>query len=1000
MKIRFEQYEQQTINGNPAPIDALEIAGSGERGRAEKNQFLVDLKSSDNSAAYGFKGIKKDSKKSIAEMVENAENYDAETASRFMAVMSNTMSEKDFNKMMEEGYDPASMEIAEAVTNLDRIKVTLAESGTVITGFNDNIDRNTAAEITGSISAGNKVADAEVTDSAVNMLPKITDEEIDREIENALEEADLPLANENIESVREAFDKAKGIKELSDNGRLYMVNNGLEPTIENVYEAEYSSGSGQYRYAKGYFSVDGSAYMASKAENIDFNSIAGQIDEVIEAAGFQTDESLRNDAKWLVENGVALTKESFTLFEDLKLMEIPPDDNLILGEITDALRQGKDATEAYLISGYRKIKNSRILEEIRLQMTHKANAAMAESDFSLDTEELSDKVDLLKEKENIYYRLAFGGRSSESGDVEDDIDLFNETLRKVGEIKGMPVDLMARFSSAEEFTLNDVYDVGNSLKQRYENTMKNYEAVGTEVRTDLGDNIQDAFKNVDEILKSLGFEASYDNQRAVRILGYNNIAITANNIENVRYVDSQVRSLIDKMNPATTVRLIQMRIDPMEIDVGTLSDIVDTFSEEDDTNANNYAKFLLNLEHNNEISDEEATSYIGIYRLFDKIVKSDGAIIGSLISSGKDLTLKNLLTESRNQKKYGKIDELIDDEHIKTEAQENSENLKIDTQIDTAFRDDYLRHSTKEILRRMTPDALKHSDINEESSLNDILKSIEEYSEKNEEAAKAEYELTANELREAAKADVEIFNILRQLDVKVSAENINAAAEIFRNRGSIFSKLFDEADDEEKEDIEENAEDLAESFDDEESAKKAYADFMKKSADILREKEMQKDKSIDLKALQLVGKELSVAKSLSDHEDYEMPVFIDGKLTSVNLRIVHGDGEGRVDVRIETESLGNVSASFTVRDGNVDGTIISDKMAASLKWRNGTEEFGESLKNNGLSLKNLNIVTEMNVRNTRILKENGPTAGRELQKTDSAALYKTAKCFIAVIRKI
>ena len=69
MKIRFEQYEQQTINGNPAPIDALEIAGSGERGRAEKNQFLVDLKSSDNSAAYGFKGIKKDSKKSIAEMV-------------------------------------------------------------------------------------------------------------------------------------------------------------------------------------------------------------------------------------------------------------------------------------------------------------------------------------------------------------------------------------------------------------------------------------------------------------------------------------------------------------------------------------------------------------------------------------------------------------------------------------------------------------------------------------------------------------------------------------------------------------------------------------------------------------------------------------------------------------------------------------------------------------------------------------------------------------------
>ena len=46
-----------------------------------------------------------------------------------------------------------------------------------------------------------------------------------------------------------------------------------------------------------------------------------------------------------------------------------------------------------------------------------------------------------------------------------------------------------------------------------------YETLMTAPRTDMGDSIQKAFRNVDDILNDLGVEATEENRRAVRILG-------------------------------------------------------------------------------------------------------------------------------------------------------------------------------------------------------------------------------------------------------------------------------------------------------------------------------------------------------------------------------------------------------------------------------------------------------------------------------------------------
>ena len=71
----------------------------------------------------------------------------------------------------------------------------------------------------------------------------------------------------------------------------------------------------------------------------------------------------------------------------------------------------------------------------------------------------------------------------------------------------------------------------------------------TAPRKDMGDSIQKAFRNVDDILEDLGLETNDSNRRAVRILGYNNMEITQDSIQSVKEADMQVTGVIRRMTP-------------------------------------------------------------------------------------------------------------------------------------------------------------------------------------------------------------------------------------------------------------------------------------------------------------------------------------------------------------------------------------------------------------------------------------------------------------------
>ena len=151
-------------------------------------------------------------------------------------------------------------------------------------------------------------------------------------------------------------------------------------------------------------------------------------------------------------------------------------------------------------------------------MTVEVNRKLIGSGYAIDTTELEELVNTLRQLEERQRRLLFGETDTER--AAEKAALYNETRSKVEEFPYLPVAIAGRFRiTDEDFTLNQVHISGTALRNQYDEAKERYETWMTTTRSDLGDSIQKAFRNVDSILEDLGMEISEENRRAVRILG-------------------------------------------------------------------------------------------------------------------------------------------------------------------------------------------------------------------------------------------------------------------------------------------------------------------------------------------------------------------------------------------------------------------------------------------------------------------------------------------------
>ncbi|MBO6149082.1 MAG: hypothetical protein J6O55_07070, partial [Lachnospiraceae bacterium] len=805
---------------------------------------------------------------------------------------------------------------------------------------------------------------------------------------------DLPATEENIKNVLAASELALSLQPLSDGGITYLIENSLEPTIMNAYEAQYAVGTGELSTAQGYFSLDASGYYAEKAESTDLSSLSDRIDGIINEAGLPIDEDTRTDAAWLIERGIPLEPSALQSYEDLKSIEIPLDKKSLMNEMMDAISQGKSAENAYLIKDYRLIKKERILSETRLKMATEARQLLSEDGFSIDSDGLSKEVELLKLKEASYYKAAFGNGENDTDAINEKTKLAIETQNYISEIRTLPIDLIGPFSASKDFTLKDVHETGKTLQSRYEAANRSYEALGTEVRSDLGDSIKKAFANVDSILSDLNIEATEDNRRAIRILGYNQMEINPENFFRVRSADAKLKGLLDNMTPSATVALIRENINPLSLSIDELTEKVRSLKDSGDE-AEKFSEYLVRLENNNDITAAEAESYLGIYRLFRQIEKSDGAVIGSLLESGRELNLKNLLTELRSRKKGGmdlKID--LDFGGVEIEK-EDSLIPRIDSQIGASFAEkDFLEEAARQVYEKLDPDKLIKGRPAAESTVPELLDLLNEAD--GEKLPENYYREAARELQAAANAEEAVYQNLLNYSIPITADHINALSLLLSNRGSLFKGLNSLAGKDEEEDLEKSEESFLSSLDSEDPDKirDSYEDLTNSAEEILNRSIESADKYIDLRELKLLHKQLSVARQLGTEENYEVPVNINGELTSINLKLIRDTDKAKVEISLENEPWGRVKASFSLTDRLLSGVVKSSSPEGGAFLKSRRDSFLEALKAKGIEAGQIEWATEsrLDINTPSMPLEEGNGTG-----TEGAILYRSAKAFLESI---
>ena len=902
--------------------------------RIDQNAFLV---TKSEPSTYSVEGLK-----SFDEIKAKASMKNVSLENNAFAVMATSMSADDVAKMADEGFLPFEMTDSETVTVLDKIKATLVKSGVNIDGFTDDLSKEQIEQIAGSSAYANA-------------------------IEAALKETALPATIENVTEISEALNVSGELTIPSDDAKKYMINNCPEPTVNNFYIANHSSSADTSANRASYY-MDETGYVGKNPTDADIESLSPQIEKIISDAGLSVNEQTINEAKWLINKDIPLTKENLTNLENLESVSFPLDTETVALSAASALAEGKNAKDGLLSDpesihikaakfveslNFDDVAKRRILEETRLILTLEASVSLLKKGINLDTKDLEKLVDDLKQAEKESYAPFLMDNDEVDIKKYDDeltlkLDVFKQTVIAIEHVKTAPLSVVGDVAFSEKTpTLNEVAELSNKAKSEFSKAERSYETMMTMPRYDMGDSIKKAFRNVDDILEDLEIEATRLNEKAVRILGYSGMEITEANIEKAVKAEVAVENVITHMTPARTLKMIRDGFNPLDTDIYELSN--ELLSEDEDTGNTKYTEFLYKLEKSSEITESEKSAFIGLYRLFRKIEKSDGKLVGDVIKADAKLTLSNIISASRSDRQVG-----------------------TDIKIDDSFG------------------ALEKLITHGESITDQILQGFKT-KELNKQYAKEE----ADEIRNIITKEEAIVRALENADSPKSPINMAAANMLLNSRGTIFKGLLKGLDEEEKDVFDKEISELADSFDDEDSVKNAINSFTEKTQEIIKNKAQIADKYIDVKSLKLLNKQLSIINKMADSRTYEVPVIINGSYTSINLKIVNDtENAGKVKAYFETEETGKVSAEFELRDGKVSGIITTENSFFEGVIKEREDSFKEEFKGAGVEISSMYYVNKRGIS----VKGNY-TDENDVSTPATKQLYSVAKAIIKAVQK-
>ena len=956
MKITFQK---QTIN---------ETDNRTESNRTEKSSWGKDKtwrsKKSVNvnfgavyesgQAAVPMSSLEKEENnkgKSLMELQQDAGNANVALQQDYMTLLSHTMSQEDYAKACEDGFDPRELDQDTAVTIVDKIKAELVRSGQQIAGYTDDIDMDTLAAAVGS-------------------------DTLARSIEEQFRSADLPLTQENINELKSAWDMAASLKEPEEGAVSYLVDNGLEPEIWNLYVAENSG---------------------AKVQNNDVpQELQEQMDKVIADAGLTVNDENRQKAQWLVSADLALTTDTLQQLVELDGISYPVTEDTFAQAAAAAIAEGKSPMYANLgrqDTIYEKadkmlqdwfsdakwnataenLAARKQLEEIRLRMTAEVNVKLLQSDFSIDTAPMEQLIAALRKAEAEVAGKYFPGESQAVTKYET----YTQAVQVASELPGLPAGVLGPYSleqNAATETVSDFHKEGAAMQKAYEEAGERYETLLTAPRSDLGDSIRKAFSNVDDILTDVSLEKTSENQRAVRILAYNSMEITPENIEKVKEADRQVSAVVDRLTPKNVLQMIRDGVNPLEKTFDELESYFSQNPESYEEEVEDYSRFLYQLERKKDVTEEERKAYIGIYRMVHQVEREDGAAVGAVVNTGADLQFSTLLTAARSRRASHMDWKVSEDTGLTQEIHLSENNISEQIRMGMA----------KEVLTEVSDDGESRAAYDREG---------------------------LQQMREAGNTAPEAAELLQRGEVPVSASNLLAAQALMDDPAEMFGNLrrYREKYRQEKEvsqtvtdtgevPVGTETSELWEQLDQQNFAEDYRSMLQNTAEDVETMSLEQADEHLDVKQLQLVHKQLRLAESLQAKQEYFLPMYLGEQLAGVHLTLQQRAGAvGAVEIRVNAGDM-ELEAHLQVKGDIIDGYLVGNTPEEVTKLEKTSDIFLERIQTDTSAdwkAEKLPIVSSRDM--TRMAAGETKNADTIESRIDTEQLYRLAKGFLQAV---
>lgn len=880
------------------------------------------------------------------------------------------------------------------------------------------------------------------------------------QIENALREADLPATKANVAKVASAVQMTTILPELSQDARAYILEDQMVPTIENLYQGQYSASG---------------ALDSSIVDDEVWQQLQGQIEGLLQENGIALDETVMADAKWLFANDIAVTPDNINTLQMLNDLSENMTPQKVLDQIIFAMQTGAAPEQASLDdsqiviareaietleeitpedvenavrdygqdevtlqhlkqaadvrkNGQGKNGNSRQvpfdaeeprkadavpgadraavtmtqcrLEEIRLRMTLPAAVRMAQKGIDIEVASLTNLVEELRRQEQDDY-----------GEIMTDVDLddaqwsrVHETIAAAEDIRTAPAYIIGTgVRQYSLLTMNTLHKAAVSAVVQMRQYQTDYEAVGTQIRPDLGDSIQKAFQNVPDLLAELGMEDTQANQRAVRILGYNSMEITEHNVMKVKTLDAQVNSILDHMKPSLVMKLVQEGDNPLDLSLDELDRELEKLAGEQDVSSEEkYSRYLWRLEQEQGITRQERDGYIGIYRLLNQVESSDGAVIGSVVEAGWEMNLRNLLRAVRTEKRKGLDAKINDDFGGLSDLRYTSKSIT--QQIENAFDNqdfsgdssadhsqEYYERMNRQILRDITPAALREvSDGDMEQLLDGSLESLHErlkQAEGDPETEQTLYEQLAERIRETVEQSQEGVRYLEQIGLLDTIANIQAAQQLVAQNYDVYREIDQRRRDvpeEEYRELRQAMEEVPDALEDPVRLQESY-DRLGQSMERILEHSYE-DPVItgdELQGLKQLHAGMVFQNSMARRHSYDVPLQTGDQVTTMNVTLIQGeDDAGRVQIYMQ-----DMSADFRISNGEVKGLILCDDRERYEELSGQADSLVEKLEQAGSPVKNISYTMNHRSRVDAMTAKAG-------EREPSSSLYRVAKIVV------